>query len=103
MGRIDKVKIGGVLFDIVRVHELKHPSDNRRLDGHIVYGQCKIDIDDGLAPQAELQTIWHEVVHGILVQAGQLEAADKEDVVEALAYGIMGVLYDNPQLANVKP
>ncbi len=103
MGRIDKVKIGGIVFDVVRVHELKHPTDNRRLDGHIIYGKCKIDLDDDMAPQAELQTIWHEIIHGILVQAGCSETADKEDVVDAMAYGIMAVLYDNPQLGNVKP
>lgn len=103
MAKVDKVKIGGMIFDVIRVDELKHPSDNRRLDGNIRYGECKIYIDTSLSCQAELQTIWHEVIHGILVQAGMSEAADKEDVIEAIAYGVMAVLYDNPLLGNVKP
>lgn len=103
MGKIDKIKIGGIIFTVVRVHDLKHSSDNRRLDGNIVYGESKIYLDDDLNGQAETQTIWHEVVHGILVHAGMTEVAGKEELIEAISYGIMMVLYDNPQLANVKP
>jgi len=100
MGRIDKIKIGGIYFDIVRKENLVHPVDNRRLDGHILYGESKIYLDDAMSPQAEMQTVWHEVVHGILTQAG-MDA--KENLIDCIAYGIIMVLVDNPQLADVKP
>jgi hypothetical protein len=99
MTRVDKIKIGGIIFQVIREHELRHP-DGRRLDGHIKYGECEIAIDDSLPYQAEMQTIWHETIHGILTHAG----IDKisESLVDAIAYGVMMILYDNPQMAEVK-
>jgi hypothetical protein len=102
MGKINKIKIGAMVFDVIRKDDLKHPADNRRLDGHILYSESKIYLDSNLSYQAEMQTIWHEVLHGILTQAGGCKEED-EHLIEALAYGVMMVLDANPELANVKP
>ena len=100
MTKIDKIKIGGMVYVVNRVPDLRHP-DGRKLDGHILDGDCRIDLEANLPFQPEMQTIWHEVVHGILIHAGRGEL--KEEIIDALAYGIIQVLYDNPLLGDVKP
>lgn len=53
-----------------------------------------IHVDKGLDDQMKRISIWHEVLHAILAHAGYRE--HPEDLIEALSYGIVGVLNDNP-------
>ena len=90
------VKIGPMVYAVVEEKGLVDGDKSRKLDGHIRYNDCQIAVEAGMSPQAKRQTIWHEIVHGILTQAGYTKQG--ETMVDALAYGIMGVLQDNPWL-----
>lgn len=92
------VKIGPILFEVVEEKGLVNGDKTRKLDGHIRYSDCRIEVEASMAPQAKRQTIWHEIVHGILNQAGYWKQG--EELVDALAYGIMSVLQDNPWLTG---
>jgi hypothetical protein len=87
-----KVSIGGILYDVVIVEDLKLESTGARLDGHIVYAKNEIRLDSKLDPQAMWQVMIHEIIHGILTQSGR---DAKEDIVDAIAYGALGFIQAN--------
>ncbi len=101
MRKINKIKIGGIYFDVTEEKDLKDPTAGRGLDGDIAYGKCKIRINANLSYQLRMQTLWHEIIHGILAQSGVEKY--NEILVDVLAFGILMVLVDNPELANVRP
>lgn len=87
-----KVKIGGIDYAVIRVKDL-HSEQGIKLDGCIVHNQFEICLDEDLAPTAVLQTLWHEILHGILVQSGFTE--HNEQIVDLLAFGIVSALTNN--------
>ena len=89
--------IGGMAYQIVEIERLIADDGRRKLTGNIRYDECEIRIEAGMEAQATRQIIWHEILHGILTQAGHQEAM-KESAVDALAYGIVDVLKQNPWL-----
>jgi Zn-dependent peptidase ImmA (M78 family) len=90
------VKIGPIKYQIVEEPGLCNRDHDIILDGVISYSESKISIEANLLPQAKRHTLWHEVTHAILMQAGIVE--HDERLVTALAYGIMDVLQKNPEL-----
>ena len=60
-----------------------------------------IEIDGGLETQPRKQTLLHEIVHEILIQAGQNLGDRTEGVVDAVAFGWYQVMRDNPQLVRM--
>ena len=93
------VKIGGIDYEVIEEHNLFAYDGTTRLNGHIVYDKCQIRIDDTLDPQAKNQTMWHEILHGILTHAGIDEQSETH--IDIIAYGIIQVLRDNPDLVRV--
>ena len=96
---ISEVKIGPVVYE-VQYKEGLRGHDDLLLDGNIVYSDCLINIASGQHPQHQLVVLWHEILHGILTAAG-IELDNNEQVVTALAHGVMGVVVDNPQLMGL--
>lgn len=92
------IQIGPVRFQVVTHKNLCDTDGSTRLDGHIVYSLSQIRLDDDLGPQARRQVTWHEIIHGILTQAGVKK--HDEAMIEALTYGLMNVLRDNAWLAK---
>ena len=88
------VRIGHVDY---RVHVQHKPKVKGRLvDGRIRYSRARITVARHLGPQAARLTLWHEIMHGILTHAGLTDQS--EQVIEALANGVVQVLRDNPEL-----
>ena len=52
-----------------------------------------ITLNDAAQDDMEMVTLWHEVLHSLLAQAGNRE--HNEEQIEALGYGIVQVLKDN--------
>lgn len=69
--------------------------------GQVNYGECEIRVEAQNDPQQRRQTLWHEVVHVLLTQAGLVKDAKREGLVDPLAYGLMQVVRDNPGLCEV--
>lgn len=89
------ITIGAVEYEVATEHNLH--SSNGDLYGRIAYDQCKILVDDAYADcQRTPLIVWHEVVHGILEQAGLDETDEK--IVTVLGYGIVAALKNNPYL-----
>lgn len=97
---LDAIKIGGIRYDIQMVHDLRDEEDTK-LDGRFAQSNCLISLNTNLAPQARYQTLWHEIVHGIIAHAGMRDQHD-EVLIEALAHGIMQVLLDNPGVESLE-
>lgn len=90
------VRIGGIKYEVIITGEIKD-EDNNSLLGQIDFAACTIKLDRELSAQARWQVLWHELIHGILTQAGHHDKV-KDELIDALAYGIVGILYDNPDL-----
>lgn len=77
-----KVKICGVNFDIVEVDDLFN-SDSTHF-GQIDFVKGKIYVNSELSEDAKMETIVHEVTHGILVYIGRSDLSNDEQFVQAL-------------------
>ena len=56
--------------------------------GQIDYKKCEIAVNEDLSPEAQEETICHEMVHGMLVHLGYSEQSQDETFVQALANAI---------------
>ncbi len=90
-----QIQIGPIAYKVVKVKELA--SEAGLLHGDINFAHCRIRLDAGDHPQRQHQTLWHEVLHGILHGAGIRDDHDEQQI-EALAHGIIQALHDNPIL-----
>lgn len=90
----ETIRIGGVDYAVKQINDLR--SGNTGLNGHILYNDCEIRLEQEMTPQIKHITIWHEVIHGILEHAGISDHEEK--MVIALGYGVTQVLRDNPYL-----
>ena len=97
---IDNVKIGAMTYTVVERREDAMIAGNKDgkaiyLNGHITFHDLLIKVKDDCAPDMKRAVVLHEVVHGILENAGQNAP---EEVVEALGYGLLALIRDNPDL-----
>ena len=96
---VEVVRIGAVDFRVKENPEL--PLRNNWI-GCISTSVSEIELAPALSPQMRMQTLLHEMVHAILKQ-GRVEEkftneADMEVVVDVVAYGVLGIIRDNPEL-----
>ena len=91
---IDKIKIGGIIFKIKCVKKLIG-ANNVKYDGWVKHSKSHIKIEKNLEIQCYLQTLFHEIFHAIFTHLGR---EDDEKTVDSLAYSMLQVLRDNPQL-----
>lgn len=89
----EKIRIGGVEFDVVVEPRLN--DGQRMLAGQIRYMECQIAIAEESSHEYRCLSLWHEIMHGIEDQA-QLDLGEqKERIIEAFARGVYQVLQDN--------
>jgi hypothetical protein len=93
------IQIGPIVYTVVEVEELA--SEHGLLHGDINHGKCRIRLSADDDRQRQHQTLWHEILHGILHGAGIRDDHDEQQI-EALAHGIIQVLRDNPSLTPQK-
>jgi hypothetical protein len=94
---MDSIKIGAFLFSVQSFPNLKDDED-KRVDGYLDHSKSEILLDAELGSQAHLSTLLHEVVHEIAIQSGQ---DLNEGQVDAMAFGVIQVLKDNPELVRM--
>lgn len=88
--------IGPLLYTIEEVPNLVGTGSNGNLTqfyGQVDFGEQTIKIEANNSPERQYITLWHELVHVIMEQAGQ---DIPETAVEALGYGIAQVIKENP-------
>ncbi len=97
----DTIKIGPQAFAIIVVKDLRAQDKDDRLQGEISYSHSEVRLDENLDAFGRRQVLWHEILHGILTQAGmQTSVKNEENIIDALSYGILSALQDNPWLAG---
>jgi hypothetical protein len=97
MSGIRQLRIGPYIYRVEYVDGLR-ADDDTRLAGNIEYERAVISIDQNSIEAVQLVTLFHEVIHGILANAGITH--HKERLIDAIATGLVQVLIDNPALAE---
>ena len=94
MTRKQAIKIGPIHYVVKEVEGLR--DGDEKLDGNIKYGEGVIYVEASLTGSPRRQVLWHEILHALVVHTGRRKHDD--ELIDALAYGIMQVLQDNPFL-----
>lgn len=91
------VKVGNFIYEVDETDEVI-TLDNMVCQGLCDSGNQQIKIDNKLTQQSKERVFLHELVHAICFDK-ELDFGDEtENVVDALAKGIHGVIIDNPNL-----
>ena len=73
-------------------HNVIYEKDRFQIDdikfGYIDYANAKIYINEDIAEQLKIETLCHEIIHGILFHIGKQEMSEDENFVQALANAI---------------
>jgi hypothetical protein len=93
---MDSLRIGPFTFKV----EFGKPvgDEGRSIDGRLWHSHSTIVINSDLHEQPRKQTLLHEIVHEIAIQAGQ---EITEGMVDAIAFGWYQVMRDNPDLVRM--
>lgn len=78
-----KVNICGIIHEVVEKEDA-FDSDNCHY-GQIDYKTCEIEINKKLDDEIKKETIFHEMLHGMLVHLGYYEESQDEKFVQALS------------------
>jgi len=97
MSGITQLRIGPYIYRVEYVKDLR-AADDTRLAGNIEYEQNVISVDRDNVEAVQLVTLFHEMIHGILANAGIVH--HKERLIDAIATGMVQAFIDNPDLAE---
>lgn len=91
----DKVKIGGVVYDVIITN--KPDKSDKNTNGLISYSSGTIAISNGFDECKDYQefVLIHEIVHGILWHMG---IEQNEELTDKIAKGLQMVIKDNPEM-----
>ncbi len=67
-------------------------------DGSVTYNTSLIEIVDGMPVEVERVVLFHELMHAVFKAQGQTKYRKDENLLDAIAHGIVEVLRANPQL-----
>jgi hypothetical protein len=88
--------IGGMTYLVEECPRQSPEADGDNLVlGEVSHASLTIFINENQALANKVATLWHEVIHALLEQAGQEQ---NEGIVNALGYGLARVVRDNPAL-----
>jgi hypothetical protein len=91
------IKIGPHTYKLIEIERLQDRGNYHSLCGQIDFRKQTIEIEKGLVGTYKRQTTWHEILHGILEAAG-IRGDHDEQIIDAVATGIVQVLQDNDWL-----
>ena len=94
---MSKIRIGPLDYKIKTVIGLNE--NGQKIDGQVHHWKSLIRLEQEMNAQCTRETLWHEVLHAILTQAGYSE--QNEAMLEAISHGVMGVLRDNPWMREL--
>ena len=94
MLKLQSLKIGAFPFSVSLNADIRKDGNIGWLD----HQHSAIHIADDMDEHVTLQTLLHEVIHEIAIQAGQKIT---EGQIDYLAYGWIQVMRDNPQLVRM--
>lgn len=83
------LRIGPAVYDVM-VEENLQAAGGDKIDGQIMHGAELMQIEESLPRRTQRVTVVHEILHGILQQAGKYKFYKNEGLLDALAYGLVG-------------
>ena len=97
---ITTIQIGPIAYAVITVDDLSGPAGRR-------CGECdpwksRIRLDGDMDPQLRAVALWHEIQHAILFGAGVPVEEHNEQHIDALAYGLVSLFRDNPDLLKLE-
>ena len=94
----DKVKIGGIIYSIKLISgKVENDLHERNYIGRIDHEQCTITVDKDINEQRMVNSLLHEIAHGI-EYLYQIEISEKD--IDRFANGFYQVLKDNNLLKD---
>lgn len=78
-----KVYIGSMKYDLVLKETIKY--DEQEYRGAIDECSGKLEMATSFPQQIKQQTLWHEVVHGVLIELGRRDLNSDEGFVDAIS------------------
>lgn len=92
-----KAKIGSTKYPIEFVEEILDP-DGRKMDGEGCESGGYIKVGKGSCLERQREVVLHEVIHLIADHTGNGDL--KEEIIEALSYGIFDFIRENPDIVK---
>lgn len=93
-----RVKVGSKYYDVQFTTRLLDTDGATRLNGSIDHQRLVIELDDDSSDGLFQETLWHEIVHAILVHFCVRE--HDEILVDQMAKGFLMILEDNPGILD---
>lgn len=93
----DKVKIGGIIYDIELVDEIEDYIHNTEFCGRIIFKKNKIRILKSYTFDRQFRTLLHEIIHAL---DEDLKIGFEENGICRLEAGLYQVLKDNNLLKD---
>ena len=91
------IRVGPVPYRVQLQEDLR--DDGVELDGWVRTSFQTIGVRPGFPAEYTTALVMHEIVHAILIQAGQCEFSQNEGLIDALSYGLTSVrVGDEPLL-----
>lgn len=92
----DKVNIGCYEYDVILTDDILIV-DGKRCKGKISYDKHLIELmNTEVSMQSKEQTLWHEIVHGIIDYRNiDVVKCDEETLVEEISIGLYGLCKQN--------
>ena len=81
------VNICGIPHEIRYKHTIAE-EDEGVVNGLIELSKCRITLKKGMTKEFEAETLFHEMIHGVLHHIGRYELAEDEEFVQGLANGL---------------
>jgi len=97
-----KLRVGAIDYTVSYVKDLRDPDSGTPLFGLLMNSTSSISIEANMAVQAQRQTLWHEIMHAFLFQAGVRAEEHSERQIDVLAFGVMGIL-NSPGAKHMLP
>lgn len=94
-----KIRIGAFDYELVYFEDeisAEEEDGVYKEFGNINFEKLTIRVWKGVHPQMTPQVILHEIVHGILYNAGYQEHS--EELINAITHGLISLSRDNPSL-----
>lgn len=92
------VRVFGIPYTIEKHDRIT--VDGQNADGSVTYNTALIEIVDGMPLEVERVVVMHEVLHAMFKAQGQNEYRSDENLIEAVAHGVVQVIRDNPLLLS---
>lgn len=90
-----KLKSIKIMSSNYQINEVEKIDYERTTIGKIYYQEEKIEIDKSLTENLKIETLIHEVLHGILEKLGYDDLNDDEQKVQSIASTLYLVLKEN--------